>query len=484
MRRNSLKRIVVRGLQVVLILSFMCGCAVQRPVPTHPSQLSYPELEMKNPKPRVDRLTNGMKVFSMEEHSLPLIHIRAVIRTGSIYEAKEKLGLASFCGSVIRSGGTKNMTGDEIDDNLEFMAAGIESSISQEMGVLGLTCHSKDLEKCLGIFADIMMNPAFDEKKMEIQRGKMKDAIRRQNDDPSGIADREFSLAVYGKESPWARVPTLESVDLITKEDLIDWHDRFYHPSNVMLGAAGDFDTEKLNSLLEKVFAGWEEKEVTIPPVPPVDRSVSPRVVYIPKELEQTTIRMGHFGYNRQSPDRFPIEVLNYIYGIGGFSCRLMSEVRSDRGLAYSVWGYVGRGTDVGLFRIGCETKPESTVEAVRVMTRITQDVRDQLVKEDELRMAIDAMSNQFVFLYDSPQKIVDQTVDFTYYGYPGDFLDTYLKNLQAVTLEDVHQVALEYMHPDKMVILVVGDKTKFDGDISELGPVEVLKLEETATPQ
>jgi predicted Zn-dependent peptidase len=386
--------------------------------------------------------------------------------------------LASLAGTVLRTGGTEKMTGDEIDEELEFLAASIESSIGREMGVVTLSCHSKDLERCLEIFADVLMRPRFADDKMEIQRGRMKDGIRRQNDDPSDIAQREFPLAVYGKDNPWARVPTLESVDRITREDLVLWHSRYYHPNNILLGAAGDFDSAKLTTLLEKVFLGWEREEVVLPSIAPVDTSVNPRVVYVPKDLQQTTIRMGHFGYNRLSPDRFPIEVLNYIYGYGGFRSRLMMEVRSNLGLAYSVGGYIGRGTDIGLFFAACETKPGSSIEAIRVMTRITDDMRARPVTEQELRDAIEAMSNQFVFLFDAPAKIVDQAVDYTYYHYPEDFLDTYLRNLQAVTAEDVLRVAREYLHPDKMVILVVGEKEKFDGDLSALGPVEVLELE------
>ncbi|MFO7903234.1 MAG: insulinase family protein [Pirellulaceae bacterium] len=236
-------------------------------------------------------------------------------------------------------------------------------------------------------------------------------------------------------------------------------------------------------SLLEKNFDGWEKMEEPVPEVAPIDPEIDPRVVYIHRDLEQTTIRMGHYGYNRLSPDRFPIEILNFIYGYGSFTSRLMSQIRSDRGLAYSVWGMVGRGTDLGLFTAAAQTKPESTIEAIEAMKEITREMREEMVTPDEIQGAIDTMTNQFVFLYDSPWKITNQTVDLKYYGYPDDFLETYIEKLQAVTAEDVLAAARKYLRPDEMVIVVVGDREEFDGDLSRFGPLVEKELEDYEQP-
>jgi predicted Zn-dependent peptidase len=402
-----------------------------------------------------------------------------VVRTGAIYEPEDKLGLAELTGRVMRTGGTPELSGDEMDEELEFLAASVETSIGREMGTASVSCLSKDLGRCLEILGGVLRRPAFPENKLELERERLKERIRRRNDDPKSVASRELALAVYGRSNPWARVPSIETVDSVTRENLVEFHKKYFHPNNLMLGAAGDFDREELLQKISAEFGNWESAEIDFPEVPPVERAVRPRVVYVPKDIDQANIRVGHFGYNRLDPDRFSIEVMNYIYGAGSFTSRLMEEIRSDMGLAYAVWGYVGRGTDVGLFQAGAETKSETALKTIREMIRITRQMREEPIKDEERNAAVDAMTNRFVFLYDLPSKIVAQYMDLEYFHYPEDFLDTYVENLRAVTTEDVHRAAQEYLHPDELVILLVGEKDSLDGDLEELGPVEEVKLEE-----
>lgn len=455
------------------------GTALEKPLPTHPRELRFAEMQVNVRKPEKTELSNGIVVYLLEDHELPLVSVRAVIRTGAIYEPADKLGLAELTGRVMRTGGTKEWTGDEIDEELEFLAASVETSIGREMGTASVSCMGKDLDRCLEILAGVLRRPVFPQDKLELEKDRVMERIRRRNDNPQSVASRELSLAVYGRANPWARVPSLETVDSVTREDLVSFHRKYFLPNNLMLGVAGDFEQEQMLEKLGTEFGDWEPAEIDFPDVPPVEKTLSPRVVYIHKDINQANIRLGHFGYNRLDPNRFPIEVMNYIYGAGSFTSRLITEIRSDMGLAYAVWGYVGRGTDAGLFQAGAETKSETALKTIREMIRITREMQENPVTEEERNAAVDAMTNRFVFLYDSPAKIVNQYMDLEYFRYPEDFLDTYVEQLRAVTVADVQRAAQEYLHPNEMVILLVGKREDLDGDLEQFGTVEEVKLEE-----
>lgn len=455
------------------------GIPVTEPLPTHPSQIAFPELTVKIRKPERTELPNGMVLLLLEDHELPLFSVRVVIRTGQIHEPEKKLGVAELTGRVMRSGGSTELSGDRIDEELEFLAASVETSIEREMGTASVSCLSKDATRCLEILADVLRRPAFPLDKLELERERLKERIRRRNDDPEEVADRELALAVYGRSNPWARVPSLATVDSVTREDLVSFHQRFFHPNTIMLGAAGDFDRAWLLEKVAAEFGDWPRDETPPAELPPVARELRSRVVYIRKDIDQANIRLGHFGYNRLDPNRFRIEVMNFIYGAGSFTSRLMAEIRSDMGLAYAVWGRVGRGTEVGLFEAGAETRSESALKTVREMIRITHEMQREPITDEERNSAVDSMTNRFVFLFDSPIKIVNQRMDLEYFHYPDDFLDTYVENLRAVTAEDARRAAEEYLHPEQLIILVVGKREDLNGDLAEFGPVEEVKLEE-----
>lgn len=486
-RRKRLPLEVAAGLMFLLLIAGT-GAGADKPgatapatesPPMHPSQLKFPALDVAIRKPDRLVLPNGIILFLLENHELPLFSLRAVVRVGGIYEPAEKVGLAELTGAVMRSGGTDTMTGDEIDEELELLAASVETSIGREMGTASVSCLSKDATRCLEILAGVLRRPAFPEHKLELERERLKERIRRRNDHPGSVAERELALAVYGRSSQWGRVPSRETVESVTREDLVRFHEQFYHPNNMMLGAAGDFDREWLLGRLAAEFGDWQPVEVVFPEVPPAERDLERKVVYIFKDIDQANIRLGHFGYNRLDPERFSIEVMNFIYGAGSFTSRLMTEIRSDMGLAYAVWGYVGRGTDVGLFEAGAETSSETAIKAIREMIRITRDMQEKPVTGQERNAAVDAMTNRFVFLFDSPIKIVNQYMDLEFFDYPEDFLETYVENLRRVTAEDARRAAKEYLHPDELVVLVVGKREDFEGALEQFGKVEEVELEE-----
>ena len=231
-------------------------------------ELTYPALpDFEVPEPRRVELDNGMVVMLLEDHELPLIDVIARVRTGARLEPADKVGLASLTGDVLRTGGTASMSGDEIDDFLESRAASIETSIGTVSGSASMSSLKGDFREVLGLFADVLRHPAFDEEKLAVAKNQANTGIARQNDSPQQIMFREFGEIIYGADSPYARQQTYTSVDAVTRDDLVAWHGRFYHPNNIILGLVGDFDGDEALAMVREAFGDWQPG----PPAPELE---------------------------------------------------------------------------------------------------------------------------------------------------------------------------------------------------------------------
>jgi len=431
--------------------------------------------------PKVDRvvLENGMILYLLEDHDLPIFNITARIRTGAIYEPQEKAGLASLTGFVMRSGGTVSMPADKMNEELEFMAASVETAIDRESGSANLSTLRKDIDKSLKIFADVLMNPAFPEDKIRMRKDEVIESIRRENDNPAQIAQREFRKIMYDSKHPYSRKVegTLESIEKIARDDMIAFHKKYFHPNNIILGISGDFNKDEIIKKLNTVFAGWKKEEIQFPEVPKVDRRFEKAVFYVYKDINQANVIMGHLGIHRKSPDYFPVMIMNFILGGGSFTARIPGRIRSDEGLAYSAYSAFQTSRDIGMFFVSCQTKLESTNRAISIALEETEKIRKSPIDKEELTQAKETFMNQFVFRFTTSASIVGQKVDIEYEELPLTYLETYLDNVQSVTHEDVQRVARKYLHPDEIKILVVGDKEKFDKPLDSFGKVNVIEL-------
>ncbi|MDR4509656.1 MAG: insulinase family protein [Candidatus Brocadiaceae bacterium] len=432
--------------------------------------------------PMVERveLKNGMIVYLLEDHDLPLFYATARIRTGAVYEPEEKSGLASLTGHVMRSGGTVSMPSDKMNKELEFLAASVETSIDRESGSASLSVLKKDIDTGLAIFADVLMHPAFPEDKIKMRKDEVIESIRRENDHPMQIAGREFRKILYDSGHPYSRRVdgTIESIGKITRDDLVSFHKQFFHPNNSILGISGDFNKEEIIKKLNMVFAGWKKQELQYPEVPTVKREFKKTVNYIYKDINQANVIMGHLGISRTNPDYFAVEIMNFILGGGGFSARITSRIRSEEGLAYSAFSAFQTSRDIGIFYVSCQTKLQSTNRAIAIALEEMEKMRTAPVSEEDLLLAKETYVNQFIFQFTTSASIVGQKVDIEYKGLPLNYLETYVENVKAVTLKDVEDVAKKYLHPDKIKILVVGDKEKFDKPLDTFGKVIVLGLD------
>lgn len=452
-----------------LVLSFNFSTAATGA--KHYTELQFaplPEVRL----PRYERfvLKNGLVVYLMEDHELPLVNGTLLVRTGSRLESGDKVGLADLMGSVMRSGGTLRYPPDRLNEILEQRSASVEVGVGETFGGAGFECLSEDLSLVFGLFADVIRQPAFAQDKLDLEKTQKRGEIARRNDDPDGIAGREFQKLIYGKDSPYARTVEYKSLDNISRADLIGFKERYFFPGNSILGIVGDFDAKKMRGLIQSGFGDWQSRQnagkVELPPV----RQVSTGGVFFVNQpqLTQSSVLMGHLGGQYNSPDYPALDVLNGV--LNGFGGRLFNQVRSRQGLAYSVYGYWSPGFDYpGTFTAGGQTRSNATVQFVQALKEEVKRLQTQEVTKEELAFAKESTLNSFVFNFENPSQTLSRLMRYEYFGYPADFLFRYQKALAATTAADVQRVAQKYLQPEKMVTLVVGNQAAINPPLTQL---------------
>ena len=463
----------------ILAAGMAAGQAPTAKIPSY-KDLKYPPLgEVKIPEIAPFTLANGMKVYLLENHELPLIGGFALVRTGNLFEPADKVGLAQITGAVLRTGGTRARTGDQLDEQLENIAASVDSSIGETSGTVNFNALKENVDEVLAVFKDVLMEPEFRQDKIDLIKTQLRGSIARRNDDAPGIASREFADLLYGRDTPYGRRMEYEHLDRIQRDDLLAFHRRYYFPANILVAVQGDFSAAEMKAKLEKLFGAWTYAQPPVPPFPAVAARPVPGAFLAAKDdVTQSFFRVGHLGGTLRDKNYPALEVMGDILG-GGFSSRLLKRVRTELGWAYNIgasWG--ANYNHPGLFTISGSTKSASTTETVQVIREEIEKIRAKEVTDQELKTAKDTVLNGFVFNFDRPGKTLSRLVSYDYHGFPKDFIFQYQKAVAAVTKADVLRVAREYLKPENLTVVAVGKPQDFGKPLGELGPtVEKIDL-------
>lgn len=430
------------------------------------------------PQPTKFVLSNGLTVFLIEDHELPLISLRAQVRTGERYVSADKAGLSDVFGEVWRTGGTRTKTGDQLDDLLEARAAEVETWMDEDSAGVTLNCLKEDFDPVLKVFAEVLREPAFAEDKIQIAKNQVNTGIARRNDDPGDVVEREAAKLGYGADSPYARVPEYSTIAAITRDDLIAWHKKYVHPNRMQIGVAGDFDSKRMIESLKKTFGSIPKGPIFTDPEPVYSKQPKAGYYFVEKkDVNQASVKMVHPGTTRDNPDFYAIEVMNEIFG-GGMASRLFANVRSKKGLAYHVSGGVGTAYDhPGLFSVSLQTKSQSLGAALDSLFAEIDNIGATPPTPEELKRAKDSILNSFVFRFDSKAKVLRQQMTYAFYGYPADFLTRYRAGIERVTVDDVARTARTYVHRDRLAVLVLGNPGDFDRPLSSFGLVTAIDI-------
>jgi zinc protease len=450
-----MNKILLKALLVVLIIvpcSFAHGDS---------SYLSrYEKSRMPNIKPpriNIVVLENGIRCFLVEDHTLPIIKLQAIVRAGSIYDPSDKVGLSMLTSSLLRGGGTKEMTPDQFDKAIDELGATFTSGSDRELGYAYMSILSEDLKRSMKLFTAMLFEPRFDSSRLRVERLDAQESLRREKDNPWRLAAIDFKKFVYGKDSPWARRPSAKSIRSISADDLRDFHNNFFRSSNVIIAASGDFKSKDMIETIRAATSKAPGGEVAFPEVPAVELAYTPGYENVKKDIPQSFIRIGQLSIKRDNPDKYALYVLSDILG-GGFKSRLVEDVRTNRGLAYRINSNISSGEDYGLFSVGVSTKATQAAGVVDIVKEhIRRIAEDADVTKQELDFAKNSILTKLIFSFDSAFKVASRRAHYFIYGYPDNYWKKYRDEISAVSKNDISRVSHKYIHPDGLKTLVVG---------------------------
>ncbi|MBI3820559.1 MAG: insulinase family protein [Planctomycetes bacterium] len=443
--------------------------------------IEFPPLEDFAPEqPVVKTLQNGLRVYFLEDNELPLVRVRASIRAGAAYEPAEKIGLASICAQVMRMGGTLKNPGDALDDELGLLGATLDISMGGVSAGASASCLAEKLLRVLDLFNDILRYPSFPQEKIDLAKSAMRTAISRRNDQIGTMAQRAHQIAMYGRASVFAREPQYATIDSITRDDLLQYHRQYFNASRAMIGFVGDFKTSDIWPTVENYFGNWEVSRAPLAAIDTNPLPVHGRSVYFSEksDVNQTNLYISGVGTRRDDPDWPALRVASFVLGSGGFSSRLLRKVRTELGLAYSVGGGFGAEYDrVGLFRTACQTKTQSTAQAIEAMLGEIEGLIRNPPDRDEIASAQDQILNAEVFEYDTKPEVLARRMTLDYYNYPPAFLQDVNRRVRTITPESVAAAIRRKLNPENLKIVAVGNRDGFDKPLANFGPVTEIDL-------
>jgi zinc protease len=451
------------GMICLLVYSGLALAAAPPRVPD-PDRIRYKSLSFEPPHVERVLLENGLRIYILPNRELPLVQIKAVVGTGSMYDPPSQEGLAELTSTTLITGGTAGLSGDAVDEALESMAANFQVSTNRDSAIFSFSVLKKDLNRGFDLFSGILMHPSFEENKLLLGKDLKIEELRRIVDDPQKLAFREFGRLMH-EGSSRGRLATNDSIHSIHRDDLLHCHKLFFHPGNIMISITGDIAINEATTLVDRCLGTWTSQEKK-PGTPPLPRPREGNIFFLTKDVPQSIVIFGWPAPAKGDIRFYPFEVLNFIVGSGGFNSRIFQEIRTNMGLAYSTGSFYRANPDYGLFGAYAMTKSESTVKVCSKIRDILREMLERTVPQAELERAKKAILNSFIFSFTSAEKISLQSLMIEYDGISDDFLTAYRSKIGKVSAKDIRDAAVQYLSPDRAIVLIIGSELVYQ-DIS-----------------
>lgn len=438
------------------------------------------------PVPKSFKLANGLTVLLLEQHNLPVVSANMILLGGSEANPAEKPGLASFTASMLDEG-TKRRNALQLADELERIGATLGTSSSTDASSAAIRTLKKNADAAFDLFSDVILNPQFPEKEITRIRNERLTAILQQRDNPSVLASKVFNAVVYGPKHPYGslEIGTEESNKSISRDEMLAFWSQHYVPETSALVVAGDVTEPELRALAEKYFGKWTGKAASVaPPLapPPLTR----RVVIVDKpDSPQTQLRIGHVGLERSNPDYVPADVMNTELG-GLFSSRINLNLREEHGYTYGAGSTFAFRRGPGPFFVASGVRTDVTAPAVQEVFKEIERMRNTTVTPEELRLARDSNSRSLPGLFETTPQAAASIGQLFVYKLPLDYYRSLPAKIDGVSATEVQRVARQYLKPESMVVIAVGDRAKIQPELEKLnlGPVEVRDLNGNPAPR
>ncbi|MBF2067968.1 MAG: insulinase family protein [Calothrix sp. C42_A2020_038] len=421
-------------------------------------QFETPKSHTLESVPELVVLPNGLRVLMLADKSTPTVTLRGYIKAGSELESDEKAGLSDLVAENLLSG-TKTKDVFALAKVLEERGASLEFNPLREGVRIEGSSLATDLHVLIHTLADVIKNPTFPNRELELSRKQALSALEQDLDDPSEVAKRTFVQSIYPKQHPLHKFPTKQSLRRITRKDVIDFKAKYYRPDMMTIALVGDFDPEFVKSRLEIELGNWtvpgQAEVLQYPTVSTPDTIV--RVNSVLPGKAQAITYMGNTAINRNDQRYYAALLLNQILGGDTLSSRLGAELRDRQGLTYGIYSNFLAGKNSGTFLIEMQTSPEDTAKAIASTRKLIQDIHQFGVTEREVESAKRTAVSNYIVSLANPEELAHQILMNQVYGLDVEELRGFVDHLNQVSLSEVNQAARELLHPDKIVVVTAG---------------------------
>ena len=400
---------------------------------------------------------SGIEVWLVESHTLPMVSVEVAFKAGAVYDPQGKQGLANLTATMLTQGGSAGLSSEDFLKQTERLGAAIGADADRQTIGVSLQALSENIDEAFGLYADTLKKPEFNPRDFSRVQEAFTSSRKRIQENPSRLAEEAFAPLVYGRTHPYAHptIGTDYSLPKLTQTDVVAFYKDHFNQQNMVVSIVGDITPQKAVELVETHLASLPKGKIAkgLPapkPQPPVLKKIS-------ADVPQTSIIMGHKGLSRAHKDYFSALLMNHIFGSGGFSSILMEEIREKRGLAYGIHSFFEPLPHWGAYQISVKTKNESAYEVVELVKKEVQKLIENGVTDEAYSEAMDYMVGSFPLRLDSNNDILSYLTFMQVENLGVDYLDKWLENMRSVTREAVHQAAKNYLKPEDMIVVMVG---------------------------
>ena len=438
--------------------------APPRPAAGEPRPYHFPHFERR-------ALPNGLRLVVAPVHRLPLVSVVVVVDAGAASDPNGREGLAVLTARALVEG-TTSMDAVALVERVEGLGSALDSGADWDAAVVSLTALAPKLAEAFEVLADVLVRPAFPAREVDRLKGERLAEVMHTRSDPRGLAEEAFARAVYAEGSRYARAEAggEASVASLTEADVRAFHAARYHPGATTVIVAGDVTVDDALALVSRTLGAWAGAAAPAPVLADVPGATTRRVHLVPKaDAAQSEVRLGHVGLPRNTPDYFPLLVMNSILG-GLFNSRVNMNLRERHGYTYGARSGFDWRRGAGPFSVDSAVASDVTVAAANEMlTEITR-MRDEPVGDDELSLATSYLGGVFPIRYETTAAIASALASAVVYGLPDDYFDAYRERVRGVTAPEVQRVAREHLRPEALQLLVVGNPAAVQEPLEALG--------------
>ncbi len=440
-----------------------------------------PPLPLRLPAVQSMKLSNGMPVLIVEKHDVPLVELRLMVEAGTAHDPDATPGLASMTASMLTEGAA-GRSALELADEIDFLGASIGASAGYHTAVISLFTPLSKLEEALPLFADVVLQPDFPPQELERLRKDRLTSLRQWHDDARAVASIQFNAVLYGNSHPYGRLAggTEKSLRAMKIENLREFYGKYYHAGGAVLIAAGDVTAASLVPKLQSLFGSWRSGPPVQASIPEAKQVSSRRITLVHKPgAAQSEIRIGRIGVPRLTEDYYALVVMNTILG-GSFASRLNQNLREKHGYTYGARSSFSFRRSAGPFLAAAAVQTAVTDKAV---AEFMKELRGMLepVPEQELERAKNYIAYGYPGSFETAGQMAVELAQLAEFGLPYDLFNSFTERIRAVTREDVQRVARAYLDPERVEIVVVGDRKEIEYGLRalKLGKVRLLDVED-----